>query len=136
MLSQGSVEEILSLPNRESVARGGVKINLGAELIDQAIPYTPEDYQEHLAAIRALVDREKNYHLTLLPHSPFQDMQVITLKDAVAVLRCREPYTAFVFLNRTLMHSVSDYSHSLLEQYAASRHTVNQALDELCRSLD
>jgi len=25
-------------------------------------------------------------------------MQVITLKDAVAVLRCREHYTAFVFL--------------------------------------
>jgi hypothetical protein len=63
-------------------------------------------------------------------------MQVITLKDAVAVLRCREPYTAFVFLNRTLMHSVSDYSHSLIQQYAASRYEMMQALDELCKSLD
>ena len=136
MLSCGVVEELVSLPNRETVARGGVIINLGAELIDLSIPYTPEEYQQHLAAIHALVDREKNYHLTLLPHASFQGMQVITLKDAVAVLRCREPYTAFVFLNRTLMHSVSDYSHSLMEQYAASRHEVIQALDELCRSLN
>jgi len=53
------------------VAKGRVKINLGAELIDSPIYYTPEDYQEHLAAIGTLVDNEKNYHLTLLPHNSF-----------------------------------------------------------------
>ena len=55
----------------EAVAKGRVKINLGAELIDSPIYYTPEDYQEHLAAIGTLVDNEKNYHLTLLPHNSF-----------------------------------------------------------------
>ena len=128
MLARGSVDEILCLPDSASVKNGGVKLNLGAEMIPASIAYTPAEYGEHLAAIRELVNREKNYHLTLLPQAPFRDLQIFTLKDAVAVLRCQEPYTAFAFLNETLTRSVADYCGSLIRRYAEDRYTTSRAL--------
>jgi len=128
MLECGSVEEILCLPESAAILRGEVKLNLSAELMDVSIAYTPEEYAEHIAGICRLVNGEKNYHLTLLPQAPFRDLQMFTLKDAVAVLQCREPYTAFVFLNETLTRSVADYCRSLIERYAEDRQTILQAL--------
>ena len=128
MLERGSVNEILCLPDSTSVRDGGVKLNLGAEMIPASIAYTPAEYVAHLAEIRELVNREKNYHLTLLPPAPFRDLQIFTLKDAVAVLRCREPNTAFAFLNETLARSVADYCGALIRRYAEDRYTTSRAL--------
>jgi len=128
MLDHGSVDEILCLPDCASVRNGSVKLNLSAEMLEASIAYTPEDYAEHLAAIRELVNREKNYHLTLLPQPPFQGLQIFTLEGAVAAVRCREPFTAFVFMNRTLTHSLSDYCASLIERFAGDRYTTQARL--------
>ncbi len=127
-LAQGSVDEILCLPDREAVQSGSVKLNLGAEMLEASVSYTQEEYAEHIAAIRELVNGEKNYHLTLLPQAPFRDLQIFMLKDAVAVFRCRAPFTAFAFKNETLTRSVADYCASLIEQFASDRHTTTQAL--------
>lgn len=131
MLAQGSVQEILCLPNPEAVQSGSVKLNLGAEMLEASVSYTPGEYAEHIAAIRELVNGEKNYHLTLLPQVPFRELQVFTLKDAVAVLRCQEPYTAFVFKNEILTRSIFSYCDSLIEQFAADRYTTMQALSNV-----
>ena len=77
-----------------------------------------------------LVRNEKNYHLTLLPNTPFQDLQVFTMKNAAAVVRCREPYTAFVFYNPLLLQSVGYYCDILANQYASDRITVIQMLEK------
>lgn len=135
MLEHGSVDEILCLPDHETVANGRVSLNLGAEMVELLITYTPEEYAEHIAAIREMVNKEKNYHLTLLPQAPFRDLQVFTVKDAVAVLRCRAPYTAFVFRNDALLRSVSDYGKYLIDQYAEDRYTTTQALDVVLKYL-
>ena len=60
---------------------------------------------------------------------PFRELQVFTLKDAVAVLRCRAPYTAFVFKNEMLTRSIFSYCDSLIEQFAADRYTTTQAVN-------
>ena len=133
ILAQGALHELVCLPDREAVEQGRVSINFGTEPTGLPLAYTPEEYAEHAAAVRELVSREKNYHLTLLPSAHFRDLQILTMKDAVAVLRCREPYTAFVFMNAALTRSVSDYCHSLIGQYAADRFTTMQALDKLYR---
>lgn len=133
MLDRGSVDEILCLPDRGAVEGGSVMLNLGAEMLETSIAYTPEEYAWHLAAVRELVNREKNYHLTLLPQAPFRGLQIITLKDAVAALRCRKPCAVFVFMNRTLSQSVSDYCASLIRQFASDRYTTTQALDALLK---
>ena len=130
MLSEGSVQELLCLPDRSAVERGEVKLNLGAELVDLTLTYTPEEYREHAAAIRQLVDLERNYHLTLLPQAPFRDLQLFTMKQTVAVLRCREPHTAFVFRNDALTRSVTEYCGELIRQYAADRLMTMRALEE------
>lgn len=130
MLKNGELHELLCLPEWDEVLRGKIKVNLEAETNGLCLTYTPEEYRAHIRAVQELIGREKNYHLTLLPYAPFQDLQVFTLKDAVAVIRCKEPYTAFVFLNATLMQSVSFYCDSLTKQYASNRFNTIQTLEK------
>ena len=107
------------------------KVNFSLELLDISIDYTKDEYAQHISAVMDLVRQEKNFHLTLLPESPFRDIQIAMPGDAVSVLRCDEPYAAFVFKNQTLTKSVSDYLSMLIETYAADRHTTLEALDRL-----
>ena len=106
-----------------------MNVNFEAETNGLCLPYTPEEYAAHLAVMKDLVRNEKNYHLTLLPNAPFQDLQVFTMKNAAAVVRCREPYTAFVFYNPLLLQSVDYYCEMLANQYASDRTTVIQMLE-------
>lgn len=127
----GELHELICLPDKEDIAAGRVNVNFEAETDGLCLPYTPEEYAAHLAAVKDLVRNEKNYHLTLLPNAPFQDLQVFTMKNAAAVVRCREPYTAFVFYNPLLLQSVDDYCDMLANQYASDRMTVIQMLENL-----
>ena len=126
LLKQGSVNMILC-----PEGGGAQEVNFSLDLVDLSLDYTPEEYAEHIAAVAALVEKERNFHLTLLPEAPFRDIQLVTMKDAVAVLRRREPYAAFVFLNPMLTESVSDYLASLIEQFSADRRATVEALETL-----
>ena len=131
ILVNGELHELICLPAKEDVAAGRVNVNFEAETNGLCLTYTPEEYAAHLAVMKDLVRNEKNYHLTLLPNAPFQDLQVFTMKNAAAVVRCREPYTAFVFYNPLLLQSVDYYCDMLANQYASDRTTVIQILDNL-----
>ena len=131
LLRQDAVNMILCLP--EDAGKQPRFINFGLDLLDIVIEYTREEYAEHLTAIMELVKNEKNFHLTLLTASPFREIQLAMLGDAVAVLRCKRPYSAFVFSNPTLSQSVSDYLSMLTEGCAADRSSTIAALEKLIR---
>ena len=128
ILEQDSVNMILCPPIAGAARPGSVNFSL--DLLDLAIDYTKEEYSEHIAAVISLVENERNFHLTLLPSAPFRDIQIVTLSNAVAVLRCREPYAAFVFLNPTLTGSVSDYFTALIEQFSTDRAVTVRELEK------
>ena len=107
------------------------KINFALELLELSVDYTKDEYTRHISAVMDLVRQERNFHLTLLPEPPFRDIQIAMPGDTVSVLRCNEPYAAFVFNNPTLTESVSDYLSMLIENYAADRHTTLEALKRL-----
>ncbi len=107
------------------------KLNFSLELTELSIVYTNDEYAQHISAIMDLVKHEKNFHLTLLPESPFRDIQIAMPGDTVSVLRCNEPYAAFVFMNPILTKSVSDYLFMLIENYSADRLTTLEALEKL-----
>ncbi len=132
-LHDNSVNMILCLPERLAMSR---YINFSLSLTELSVSYTEKEYAEHISAIIDLVEHEKNFHLTLLPLSPFQDIQIITKKDAVAVFRNREPYAAFVFFNPTLKQSVSAFLSVLSDQYTEDRQTTIKVLDRLKLSSD
>ena len=134
ILEKGELREFICLPQREDVLRGKVNVNFEAETNGLNLTYTPEEYTEHIAAVRELVENEKNYHLTLLPQAPFQDLQVFTMKDSVVVTRNQKPYTAFVFYNPELLQSVNYYCDMLTNQYASDRMTTIQMLDKIMKS--
>ena len=135
ILEKGELHELLCLPDPSQVKEGRVNVNFEAETNGLYVPYTGKDYIDHLEAVKDLLRREKHYHLTLLPETPFQDLQVSTAKDAVAVIRRRKPFTAFIFREATLVQSVSYYGDALAQKYDTGRYGAIQALDTLCRQI-
>lgn len=136
ILENGELHEFLCLPEREDVIQGRVYVNFRAETNGFCLPYTPEDYAAHLAAVQDLVQVKRNYHLTLLPYDPFQDLQVFTMKGAAAVVRNQKPYTVFVFYNSVLLRSVDYYCSMLASQNVSDRTTVIRMLDKLMMDLE
>ncbi len=128
-LRKSSVNMILCLPEGEESRY----FNDALSLNDLSVAYQPEEYAEHIESILTLVERERNFHLTLLPFAPFRDIQIFTEKDAVIVLRSREPCAAFVFLNPMLTESVSAYFSTLIEPYAEDRRTMAERLRKQMR---
>ena len=126
-LASGSVQMVLSAP----ILPGDRTVNFAADLLDLTLEYTGEEFDIHLEAVMELVKRERNFHLTILPEDPFPDLQIVMLKDAVSALRCRKPYSAFLFLNPTLTRSVSDYLDLLIRRYATDRHITLETLLKL-----
>ena len=130
LLRRDTVNMLFCLPEDPKQAR---RVNFGLELLDLSVEYSPEEYAEHLAAVMALVESEKHFHLTLLPESPFREIQIVLRSDAAAVLCCRSPCAAFVFSNPSLTQSVDRYLSMLTESCAADRRTTIAALKELIR---
>ncbi len=108
-------------------------IDLSLDLTGISAVCAPDEYKEAVSEIARLVGSEKNFHLTLLPDFPFRDIQIVTFKDAVSVLRRQEPCAAFVFLNPVLTDAVSAYLASLRGNYAQDRRDVIERLEELSR---
>ena len=131
LLRQEAVN-LIFCPAEEAAEQDG-KINFPLELMDLSVDYMPEEYALHLSAVMDLVRQEKNFHLTLLPASPFRDIQIAMRGDTVSVLRTGAPCAAFVFLNPTLSLSVSDYLSTLMGRYTADRQSTLEALEELRR---
>jgi len=123
LLDGDGVQMILCLPEQVPALA-----DLSLELADFSLPYTPEDYAEHLEAVASLAERERNFHLTLLPQGPFREIQLAVRKDAVSVLRSHGPLGAFVFLNPTLTESVRAYFSLLMEEYPSDRRSMAEAL--------
>ena len=126
-LASGSVQMVLSTPTLPDHRN----VNFAVDLLDLTLEYTRDEYKLHLEAVMELVKRERNFHLTILPEEPFPCIQIMMLKDAVSVLRCRKPYSAFLFISHTLTRSVSDYLELLIQRYATDRNSTLEALKNL-----
>ena len=126
-LKTGSHHMILMPPAKE-LAR---QINFSLNLLDIKLDYTPEEYKEHMKALASLVDEEQNFHLTLLPEAPFSDIQLVVFTDSVVVLRSREPYCAFAFLNPHATKAVAEYLSVLIEENHRDRTYTIERLSAL-----
>ena len=133
-LERGELYETLCLPQPEDVRAGRVRVNLEMETGGLSLNYTVQEYAEHLSSVSELLRQQERYHVTLLHFTPFQDLQVYAMQDAVAVIRCSTPCAAFVFENSTLVESVAGYCETLRTQFATEKESVLRVLEELRRA--
>lgn len=88
-VSSGIVKEFIYAPGNdgsEDDAFGKVQINLGDLFLDEPLYYTKEEYDEHIKDMRALEARDSNYSFTLLSERYFENLQILSKKDAGALV--------------------------------------------------
>ena len=130
-LRHSSVNVILCTEQTADRGKTDIRINLETGLFSTPLTYREAEYAAHKSAVASLVRNEKNFHLTLLPFTPFRDLQIIATPDAVAVIRCQEPVAAFVFFHPMLTRSVNDYLASLAKEYMTNRAETIRRLEKL-----
>ncbi len=111
-----------------SQEKGARPVNFSLDMLGLSLRYEREEYEEHLEAIKALVNNERNFHLTLLPSSPFKGLQLVTIGDTLAALHCRGTLAAFVYVNSSLTQSVCTYFDTLMSQYPKDRADTAECL--------
>lgn len=104
-------------------------------LSDIVLHYEPGDFEEHIDAVMNLVRTRPDFHLTLLPETPFPEIQLLTMENAVAVIPLHESRAALVFLNSLLTQSTRDYLDILEKRYAEDRRVVLEKLRALKDSM-
>ena len=128
-LRRGAVD-LLLYPYDENEPRLH-RANFALDLLELSVEYTKEEYCEHISSLLKLVRQQDNLRLTLLPSSPFSDLQIAAMRDTVTILRSREPYAAFVFSSPMLTKSISDYFESLIELHGTDLETTMDRLTKL-----
>lgn len=128
-LAEGTLEEFVCLPSDEALFGGEVMLNLGMELLEDKVYYTPEDFAEHVRAMRDLAEEEKHYQLFILPELPFPDIQIMLREKSTAILRCKSPHAAFVFTEPLMCHTINVYFERLKKQYALDPSGLRAALN-------
>lgn len=116
--------------NPEETSQKEPYVNFKTELYDLCATYTKKEYNEHIRELKKLAETEPNFRLTVLTAPPFKDVQIISFSDSVIVLRNKEPYGAFVFINYLLAKSVQDFlMESVKSQHKSLSTTIRQLKD-------
>lgn len=88
-------------------------VDFSPVLADLSVKYTEEEYDAHLNATTKLADKCENLSFKTLSTVPFNDIEIIAMKEVVSVIRTNRPHAAFLFEHPELTNSVYDYLQML-----------------------
>lgn len=75
--------------------------------------YTPEEYREHLEAVRSLASENPSFHLVELDGNLFGGIQIFWHSSHVLVLKQKTPNAAFVFTHPLMVQAFHDFFQNL-----------------------
>ena len=84
-LSLSRFDDIISLPDIETVKSGGVKVSMSDMLGGGAAYYTPEEFAAHLEYIIELLCSYENYHIHLIGKLP-EDRYTVYAREELGVI--------------------------------------------------
>ncbi|MBO4265807.1 MAG: helix-turn-helix transcriptional regulator, partial [Lachnospiraceae bacterium] len=88
-------------------------VDFSPVLSDLSVRYTEAEYDAHLNNTIELAKKIKNLSFKTLSTVPFNDIEIIAMKEVVSVIRTNRPHAAFVFEHPELTNSVYDYLQML-----------------------
>jgi len=124
-MEQGFFHECVPLPTDEALFDGQVL----TALPELCIPYTPEEYAQHVGNMLRLLDRYANYRVYLLPEAPFPDIRLEISADAAAVSRMRAPCLTMCFRHPDMCRAFEAYSDQIKGQYMQDKLTTRHILE-------
>jgi hypothetical protein len=129
-INYANVYDIIPLPKPDDVAQGKISLSLDNISSGLRIPYTKEDYEQHVANVLDLIRTKPSYNLVNLPEVPFLNVQIILNGDIVTVAKSNVPQIAFVISNSLMAQAFKDYIKKLMNKYNQSRKDIEQKLSE------
>ena len=124
-LTLSSVQEILSLPGPEDLARGQVPVDSASA----NLYYTSEEFAAHLDHVRTMWRENVDYHLTLLPEAPFSHIRILITGGSVTI-RPLIPSLAAFTVSHPMMHAAFvSYAAQLQESGTTDTDALEQCLE-------
>ncbi len=102
-LAGGGVTEYVSLPTPEEIRSGAARLNMAEIGADLPLPYSREEYSEHIRAVISLLEDNGNYNVVTLKGSPYRNAQALYKESAGLLLIRNEGPTAGFWLDNDLI---------------------------------
>ena len=126
------VTDLIAMPDENSIKSRKVKIDLPKPIIGKTLFYEENEFLSHVANIKKLLLNNDNYHLYILPESPFENVFITVLGETHSiVVKIDDPATVFLFCHSLMNHTFSSYLNSLAQKVMPGDYNRYEIIDSL-----
>lgn len=110
-------DEIISLPNIETVKSGNVKVSMSDMLGGEAVYYTPQEFIAHLGHIISLLELYENYHVHFIDR-PSADRYMVYAREelGVVVAKTSQPPVVLAMNEGNMTAAFWDFLKSMIDE--------------------
>ncbi len=129
-LKKYSITDLISIPNKNDIKSHKVKIDLPKPIIGKTLYYEEAEFSSHVANIKRLLLDNENYHLYILPESPFENVFISVLGEAQSiVVKIDNHATLFLFNHPLMNRAFSSYLNSIAEKVMPGDYNRYKTID-------
>jgi hypothetical protein len=125
-LKKYSITDLIAIPDENDIKSHKVIIDLPKPIIGKTLFYEEDEFLSHIANIKRLLLDNENYHLYMLPESPFENVFISVFGEAQSiVVKVDDHATLFLFNHPLMNRAFSSYLNSIAEKAMPCDYSVN-----------
>lgn len=116
-LKKCRITDLIAIPDANDIKSHKVKIDLPKPIIGKTLFYEEAEFSSHIANIKRLHLDNENYHLYMLPESPFENIFISVLGKTQSIVVKIDNHATLILFNHPLMNrAFSSYLNSIAEK--------------------
>ena len=131
-LSMNRFDEIVSLPDVDTVKNGGVKVSMSDMLGGGAVYYTPDEFVAHLEHIIELMGSYKNYYVHLIDGTE-ENLYMVYAREELGVIvaKTSQPPVVLAMSEGNMTAAFWDFLKGIVGEKAYAAQDKTEALTRL-----
>lgn len=131
-LKKYSITDLIAIPDKNDIKSHKIKIDLPKPIIGKTLFYEEAEFSSHMANIKRLLLDNENYHLYILPESPFENVFISVLGEAQSiVVKVDNHATLFLFNHPLMNRAFSSYLNSIAEKVIPGDCNTHKIIDSV-----
>ncbi|NLP00142.1 MAG: hypothetical protein GX386_07605 [Clostridiaceae bacterium] len=115
-LKKYSITDLIAIPDENDIKSHKVIIDLPKPIIGKTLFYEEAEFSSHITNIKRFLLDNENYHLYMLPESPFENVFISVLGEAQSiVVKVDNHATLFLFNHPLMNRAFYSYLNSIAE---------------------